>query len=60
MLHIFSRLKLALIQVAGDINRRCKTEFNKQFSFARREVDEVSRSRKCIRQSLKLLTRQRA
>jgi len=60
VLRIFSRLKLALIQVSGDVNRRCKTEFNEQFDFGRREVDEVSRSRKCIRQILKLLKKQRA
>ncbi len=47
------------MQVAGDINRRCKTEFNDKFPFARREVDEVSKSRKCTRQILKLLKKQR-
>jgi hypothetical protein len=37
------RLKLALIQVSGDIKRRCNVEYNVDFNFAKRTVDEISK-----------------
>jgi hypothetical protein len=37
------RLKLALVQVSGDINRKCKVKYDENFNFAQRTVDETSK-----------------
>ncbi|CAF3072596.1 unnamed protein product [Rotaria sp. Silwood2] len=36
-------LKLPLIQVSGDIRRKSKVEYNENFNFAQRTVDETSK-----------------
>jgi hypothetical protein len=41
------RLKLALIQVSGDIKRKCHVEYNENFNFAERIVDETSKFCEC-------------